>query len=652
MVSADPTEENSSSDSSVDESDASKDVILESQRRLLRSVVRRVHPDRFAQSPEICEQNSEALKALNGYVDAMSSTGSTFSFGDSSFPRESHLVFWVSDGPNDMRAISVVLPAEGSLVPLYSAFGLLNEEQCAAMRRKEKRSRQRGRSLAEDERDADTEEHTLLEWLSTTIRDAVAAAESHRELQARVQELQDSIRKQLGVESASCASEGSPAAANLDEQRIRLLALECFLDAALNLNEQKRDMLRGLHVRVHLQDLTAAAAANAAAQMQETPLTASTPTTTTTDLQRQGAIVGRDGAVHLSAYSLVVDGSNYQAIVFSLESQMAGADLNRAQVLARLEAHWRLRAADLAPELAELLDMRSVVGEFLWETPGTGRDALAPLSLSIAGSWADAGGGPVRRFVVFARRLLDGGPNEEAFAALREKRRAELGPEASEKSELTMLVHEGGRGTPLIQRLPDSTVLQVRHDCPPGRLLAHLSETRYDDDGASSSVDEAGAREAAASREEEEAVLEAARAALGAEYVISVCPGEQRREVISAAQRLCEAAPQIRMAVNLAGASICLDDRYDAWGNGFISIPCDFDLGTVEGHLRALLPSSSTSKTAAAEGADSGVPSATRPQTQRRHCSVPKQPQRRRRRGLMTSSPSRGSRVSSLRVVL
>ena len=139
-------------------------------------------------------------------------------------------------------------------------------------------------------------------------------------------------------------------------------------------------------------------------------------------------------------------------------------------------------------------------------------------------------------------------------------------------------------------------------------------------------------------------MLEAARMALGAEYVISVCPSEQRGEVIEAAKRLCEAAPQIRMAVSLKGASICLDDRYDAWENGFISIPYDFDLGTVEGHLRALLPS----QDAAAARSNGGAASAVAPRRDG-HSAVARRNQDVPRRAPRTPRPGAPRRTARSR---
>lgn len=48
--------------------------------------------------------------------------------------------------------------------------------------------------------------------------------------------------------------------------------------------------------------------------------------------------------------------------------------------------------------------------------------------------------------------------------------------------------------------------------------------------------------------------------------------------------------------MNLAGASIALDDCYEVWESGFISIPYDFQLGDIEPQLQRMLGSTSSAR--------------------------------------------------------
>lgn len=76
---------------------------------------------------------------------------------------------------------------------------------------------------------------------------------------------------------------------------------------------------------------------------------------------------------------------------------------------------------------------------------------------------------------------------------------------------------------------------------------------------------------------EEEAALEAARQALGAKHVIRVISLPDNEGVVDAARRLAAAGPAIRQAgVDLSGASLAIDDCYELWDSGFISVPFDF----------------------------------------------------------------------------
>jgi hypothetical protein len=54
-------------------------------------------------------------------------------------------------------------------------------------------------------------------------------------------------------------------------------------------------------------------------------------------------------------------------------------------------------------------------------------------------------------------------------------------------------------------------------------------------------------------------------------------------KVLEGARRLLEHAETIRKTVDLSGASLAIDDCYEVWGSGFISIPYDFTLQVRDG---------------------------------------------------------------------
>lgn len=63
--------------------------------------------------------------------------------------------------------------------------------------------------------------------------------------------------------------------------------------------------------------------------------------------------------------------------------------------------------------------------------------------------------------------------------------------------------------------------------------------------------------------------------------------------MLSACQRLLDNCSAIRSCVDLSGVSIAIDDCYDLWDSGFISIPYDFAVEDLRPQLQRLLPGSS-----------------------------------------------------------
>ena len=132
---------------------------------------------------------------------------------------------------------------------------------------------------------------------------------------------------------------------------------------------------------------------------------------------------------------------------------------------------------------------------------------------------------------------------------------------AGRRFAFSLLAH-ADHSSPMLDFLASSSVLQVRCDCPPPHLLDFLCSAA----GLSA---HAAAAAVAGGREEEEALLGAVRDALGAKHVIRVCSSYDQDKVAAAARRLLECAPAIRAAgVDLAGASLAIDDCYELWDSG------------------------------------------------------------------------------------
>lgn len=106
-------------------------------------------------------------------------------------------------------------------------------------------------------------------------------------------------------------------------------------------------------------------------------------------------------------------------------------------------------------------------------------------------------------------------------------------------------------------------------------------------------------------KKEEQELLERIRQEFGAKHVVRVCSMFECDKVLEGARRLLEHAPAIKESVDLRGASLAIDDCYEVWGSGFISIPYDFTLQELQPQLVKLLASSSSAN---GNGSSNGVP--------------------------------------------
>lgn len=90
-------------------------------------------------------------------------------------------------------------------------------------------------------------------------------------------------------------------------------------------------------------------------------------------------------------------------------------------------------------------------------------------------------------------------------------------------------------------------------------------------------------------KREEQQLLERIRQEFGAKHVVRVCSMYESDKVLEGARRLLQHADVIKGTVDLRGASLAIDDCYEVWGSGFISIPYDFTLQELQPQLIKLL---------------------------------------------------------------
>ena len=245
--------------------------------------------------------------------------------------------------------------------------------------------------------------------------------------------------------------------------------------------------------------------------------------------------VGSDGSI-----KIIVEDVN------SVQGFLREADTKRARACQQVATYWRTRAKGVAPKLAQVLRVKAVIGEYEWTGDVSG----------------------ARDFALFAGRLLE---SYESFDAALDGR----------DFSYTVLVH-GDHASGAVEYTDRSCVVQVRNDCGPEDIIDFQTSEQNE------SV-ERHVRDEMTLREEEAAILDQVRDALSAKTVISLCSPREHDLVLAAGRRLLAAAPQIRGAVDLTGASICIDDCYDAWDNGFVSLPYDFSVGEIAPALIRLL---------------------------------------------------------------
>ncbi|KAK9901712.1 hypothetical protein WJX75_009812 [Coccomyxa subellipsoidea] len=479
-------------------------------KKLIRAIVRRVHPDLFSAHPYERAQNSESLMLLNSYVDELQRRGKV---------QTATVNFWVIEDGR-LTQLSAELPGYGSLGPLFYAFNLISADEM-----------QSGAGSYISSQDSTD----FLEWLSFTVREALRASEQHESMKRVIRELRASLEDKFGLAAIQVGGEFAVSKA---EQKRQIEALRTLNSCLTTLAADQPQLFDGLSIRLYHPD--------------------SAPFDTSSFLDNSGSYnlrtnciesyVADDGCLHI-----VADRHRIQEAVSRL-------DLGRARLLTRLSLFWVHRVRQLSPPLKALL----------------GTDNVWCDSRTEEGS---------QKFVLWAGCILE---RREEFERVLGRR----------QFAFSLLVHSD-ESSAMVDFLATSSVLQVRSDCPPARLLEFLA-------GESGLAANEAAESVASSKAEEEALLEKVRDALGAKHVICVCSSYDSASVMDAAQRLLDCVDVLRGVVDLSGASIAIDDCYELWESGFISIPHNFQVKDLRPELRKLLSPSNASPSGTGDSMQQG----------------------------------------------
>lgn len=290
-----------------------------SEKRWLRAVIRRVHPDLFSNLPFERQANSEALKALNQYIDRLSQ-------------QQRHksavvLNFWVK-GRVGLEQVTAEL--DGSLRNLYRAFELITDEEWADLR-----DDARGGAPALDV--------DVLQWLRDTISSAVNSADEHARLKQLVRESRAVAERK---HSLAVIKLGELTASSGDLRR----QLECLriLDAHLTLS--------GEGGSDHPRSSGAVARLDGLALRLYHPYDAPSQTYSWVDpagcMRLEASVmtahIAEDGTIHL-----VADRA-------SISAQLASLNVARAHSLSAVHNYWARRQRELLPALKAVLGVKTV----------------------------------------------------------------------------------------------------------------------------------------------------------------------------------------------------------------------------------------------------------------------------------------------------
>ena len=243
----------------------------------------------------------------------------------------------------------------------------------------------------------------------------------------------------------------------------------------------------------------------------------------------------------------------------TLKSQLKKIDSELLSTLSKLNCYWRTRINRLIPAVQQVLRVKAVLGDFVYSGDGYNTSSAEDAVL-----WA----GKILR----AKEAFDFAfTNGTLF-------------DADPRFHFSILVHSD-ESTPYIDMNETSTMIQVRSDCPPGALIAFMCS-----EDARSLNEKVQFIEKHRNIEADH--LAKVKKALKARQVIRVCSAPHTKEFYDACQRLVEHSDYILQHVDLKGIFLAIDDCYELWESGFISIPHDFEVEALCQKLSEALPSS------------------------------------------------------------
>ncbi|KAK9861347.1 hypothetical protein WJX84_007981 [Apatococcus fuscideae] len=284
------------------------------QKQLLRAVVRRVHPDLFVGLPAEQEQNSEALKVLNSYLDELAS---------SSHSHAAQVTFWVktADGAG-CEKVDAKLPAFGSLGPLFYAFGLISQEDL----------RNGSGCLTDGVQDG----RNVVAWLGETVVQALEAAIQHTARQKAIRALSASIKERFQLSDILLSGEFAVTSA---EQVRQLEALKRLEQGLLVVTQEDAGRFCNLVIRLHHPDSCCWDPFGNVVTLDGAALPGSSAVQ---------SHVAEDGILHVVAEP------------GGIAATLAALDLGQARVLRALACFWGFRVQELSPALSQLLGVEAV----------------------------------------------------------------------------------------------------------------------------------------------------------------------------------------------------------------------------------------------------------------------------------------------------
>ncbi|KAL3131939.1 hypothetical protein ABBQ38_007635 [Trebouxia sp. C0009 RCD-2024] len=263
-------------------------------KQFLWTIILQVHPDKLTNHPLEQLQNTESLKVLNDYIDRLS-RGEPLS--------QQHMEFCIVAG-EDISTIKAVLPASGSLGPLFHAFGLTSEAERA--------------HHTTSPGDVDV---PFLTWLAGIVSHASKLAEEHRVLRAKADGLSDDIQNEFKL---SMIIATGPTSLKMTDQQQHLEALGVLQQCLSELCQDQPDMLAGLCVFLHHPD-------------------------NKSWWGSQGSFVEDNGNV-----TLIADPK-------TLRNDLLRLDLDEAQHRQQLSSMWAQKVSDQAAALTDLLGVQEVM---------------------------------------------------------------------------------------------------------------------------------------------------------------------------------------------------------------------------------------------------------------------------------------------------